>query len=174
MASAVHYQLYPKIRSFVPTVIAPKLACRCGKREGREELVSKHQLQSGNGRWAGQRGVGGLNLGCETKIQGNNGVRERGRGYEVAERRKLLACKRRRRGRAEETEKSSTCVQTGDHSCHTQRAKDCSQWDARSWTDARCFECVRSTEVRRHRSLGHPPQWTLSLHIGWPPGVLQR
>ena len=29
--------------------------------------------------------------------------------------------------------------------------------DARSWTGARCFECVRSARVRRHQSAGRRP-----------------
>ena len=35
----------------------PKLAYRRGKREGGEESVSKRQIRTGGGRWAGQRGV---------------------------------------------------------------------------------------------------------------------
>ena len=57
-------------------------------------------------------------------------------------------------------EESSTYAWIGDHSCHAQRTDDGVGWDARSWTDARCFECIRSAEVRRHRSAGDPPQWT--------------
>ena len=40
MALAVHCQLNPQVRPFVPTVMAPKLAYRRGKREGGEEPVS--------------------------------------------------------------------------------------------------------------------------------------
>ena len=58
--------------------MAPKLVCRRGKREGGEEPVSKHQIRSGDGRWAGRRGVGRLNPRRETIIQGKNGDRERG------------------------------------------------------------------------------------------------
>ena len=36
--------------------------------------MSKHQLRSRNGRWAGRRGVGRLNPRHETKIQGANGT----------------------------------------------------------------------------------------------------
>ena len=72
MALAVHCQLNPQVRPFVSTVMAPKLAYRRGKREGREEPVSKHHICSGNGRWAGRRGVGRLNPRRETKIQGAN------------------------------------------------------------------------------------------------------
>ena len=42
--------LNPQVRPFVPTVMAPKLAYRRGKREGGEEPVSKHQVRSGDGR----------------------------------------------------------------------------------------------------------------------------
>ena len=56
MASAVHCQVNPQVRPLVPTVMAPKLAYRRGKREGREEPVSKHQICSGDGRWAGDAG----------------------------------------------------------------------------------------------------------------------
>ena len=40
--------------------------------------MSKHQIRSGDGRWAGRRAVGRLNPRRETKIQGMNGDRERG------------------------------------------------------------------------------------------------
>ena len=50
-----------------------------------------------------------------------------------------------------QTEESSMCAWTGDHTCHAQRPDDGGGWDARSWTGARCFECVRSTGVRRRR-----------------------
>ena len=101
MASAVHCQLNPQVRPFVPTIMALKLAYRRGKRERREEPLSKHQIRSGDGRWAGQRGVGQLNPCRETKKQGKNVDRERGIREKVRNRRKLLARKRRRRGRAE-------------------------------------------------------------------------
>ena len=101
MASAVHCQLNPQVTSFVPTVMASKLAYRRGKRGGGEEPVSKHQIRSGDGRWAGRRWVGRLNPRRETKIQGKNGDRERGKIEKMIKRRKLLARKRRRRGRAE-------------------------------------------------------------------------
>ena len=45
---------------------------RRGKREGGKEPVSKHQIRSGNGRWAGRRGVVRLNPRRETKIRGAN------------------------------------------------------------------------------------------------------
>ena len=61
----------------VPTVMATKLAYRRGKREGVEEPVSKRQIPSGDGRWAGRCGMGRLNPLCETKIKGKNGDRER-------------------------------------------------------------------------------------------------
>ena len=101
MASAVHCQLNPPVRPFVPTDMAPKLAYRRGTREGGEEPVSKHQIRSGNGRWAGRSGVGLLNPRRETKIQGKNGDRERGIRDKVTEKRKFLAPKWRRQGRAE-------------------------------------------------------------------------
>ena len=101
MALAVHCQLNPKVRPFGPTVMAPKLAYRRGKREGGEEPVSKHQIRSGDGRWEERRGVGRLNPRRETKTKGRNGDREKEMKEEVTDRRKLLARKRRRRGRAE-------------------------------------------------------------------------
>ena len=79
MASAVHCQLNPQVRSFVPTTMAPKLAYRRGKGEGGEKPSSKHQIRSGNGRWAGRRGMVRLNPRRETKIRGKNGDRKRGR-----------------------------------------------------------------------------------------------
>ena len=69
MLLAVHCQLNPQAGSFIPTVMAPKRSYRRGKREGGEELVRKHKLRSGNGRWAGRRGEGRLNPRRETKIQ---------------------------------------------------------------------------------------------------------
>ena len=56
-----------------------------------------------------------------------------------------------------QSEQSSTCTWTGDHSSHAQRPDDGGGWDARSWTGARCSECVRATGVRRHRFTGDPP-----------------
>ena len=101
MTLAVHYcQLNPHVRPFVPTVMAPKLAYRRGKRERGEEPVSKHQIRPGDGRWEGRRGVGRLNPRRETKTKGRNGDRER-EMKEVTDRSKFLARKRRRRGRAE-------------------------------------------------------------------------
>ena len=97
----MHCQLNPHVRPFVPTAMAPKLAYRRGKQERVEEPVSKHQIRPGDGRWAGRRGMGRLNPRRETKIQRKNGNRERGKMKKVTERRKLLAHKRRRRGRAE-------------------------------------------------------------------------
>ena len=101
MASAVHCQLNPQIRPFVRTAMTSKLAYRRGKREGGEEPASKHQIRPGDGRWTGPRGVGRLNPRREDKIQGKNGDREREKLKKVTERRKILALKRRRRGRAE-------------------------------------------------------------------------
>ena len=63
--------------------------------------MSKHQIRPGDGRWMGRRGVGRLNPCREKKIQGKNGDRERGKIGKVAQRRKNLARKKRRRGRAE-------------------------------------------------------------------------
>ena len=68
---------------------------------GATRAVSKHQIRSGDRRWAGRRGVGRLNPRRETKIQGKNGDRGRGKIEKVTKKRKLLARKRRRRGRAE-------------------------------------------------------------------------
>ena len=80
--------------------MAPKLAYRRGKREGGEEPVSKHQISSEDGRWEGRRGVRRLNPRRETKTKGRNGDRERQIREEVTTRRKVLARKQRRRGRA--------------------------------------------------------------------------
>ena len=80
--------------------MAPKLAYRRGKREVGEEPVSKHQIRSGDEIWEGRREVGRLNPRGETKTKGKNGDRERKMREEVAHRRKILARKRRRRGRA--------------------------------------------------------------------------
>ena len=63
--------------------------------------MSKHQVRPGDGRWTGRRGVGRLNPRRENKIKGKNGDRKRAKIEKVTERRKLLARKRRRRGRAE-------------------------------------------------------------------------
>ena len=63
--------------------------------------MSKHQIRPGDGRWTGRRGVGRLNPRRENKMQGKNGDREREKIRKVAERRQILACKKRRRGRAE-------------------------------------------------------------------------
>ena len=101
MALAVHCVLNPQGRSFVPTVMVPKLEYRRGKREGGEEPVSKHQIRYGDGRWEGRRGVGRLNARRETKTKGRNGDTERKMREEVTNRRKFLARKQRRRGRAE-------------------------------------------------------------------------
>ena len=101
MALAVHCQLNRQVRPFVPTVMTPKLTHRRGKREGGEEPVSKHQIRPGDGRWEGRHGAGRLNPRRETKTKGRNGDREREMKEEVTDRRKFLARKRRRRGRAE-------------------------------------------------------------------------
>ena len=63
--------------------------------------MSKHQIHSGDGRWEERRGVGRLNPRRETKTRGRYGDREREMKEEVKNRRKLLARKRRRRGRVE-------------------------------------------------------------------------
>ena len=55
-------------------------------------------------------------------------------------------------------EESTTYAWTGDQGCHAQRPDDGGGRDARNWTGARCFECVRSTGVRRHRFAGDPPR----------------
>ena len=190
MSSAVHCQLNPQVRLFVPTVMASKLEYstvqystvqqRRKKRGEGEEAASKHQIRPRDGRWTGRRWVGRLNPRRENKIQGKNGARERGKIGEVTERRKVLACKRRKRGRAERRRlrqskrRNRARARTRDRSCHAQRLDDGGGWDARSWTDAGCFECIRSTGVRRHRFAGDPPQRTFSLQPGWLLGVLQR
>ena len=74
MASAVHCQLNPQVRPFVPMVMASKLAYRRRKREGGEEPVSKHQIRSGDGRWAGRGGT------VEPTSRDQNTRQERGQG----------------------------------------------------------------------------------------------
>ena len=74
MASAVHCQLNPQVRPFVPTVMAPKLAYRRGKREEGDESVSKNQIRPGNGRWVGRRRVGWLNPRREAKCKARTGT----------------------------------------------------------------------------------------------------
>ena len=101
MASVVHCQSNPQVRPFVPTTMTPKMAYRRGKREEGEEPGSKHRIRPGDGRWTGRRGMERLSPRCENKIQGENGDRERGKIENVTERRKILARKRRRQGRAE-------------------------------------------------------------------------
>ena len=121
MASAVHCQLNPQVRLFVPTAMTSKLAYstvqystvhystvqystvqhRHGKREEGQEPASKHQICPGDGTWTGRRGVERLNPRRENKVQGKNGDREGVKIEKVAERRKSLARKRRRRDRAE-------------------------------------------------------------------------
>ena len=75
MALAVRCQLDPQVRPFVPTTMAPRLAYRRRKREEGEELVSNHQVCSGNGRWVGRHEVGRLNPPRETSSKGKNGDR---------------------------------------------------------------------------------------------------
>ena len=114
MISAVHYQLNPQVRLFVPTAMASKLVFstvqystvqhRRGKREEGEEPASKHQISPGDGRWPGRRGVGRLSPRRESKIQGTNGDREGGKLKKPQKGEtfwKILARKRRRRSRAE-------------------------------------------------------------------------
>ena len=91
MASVVHCQLNPQVRTFVPTAMTQKLEYRRGKREGGEEPVNKHQIRPGDGRWTGRRRVGRLNPRRENKIQGTNGDREKGKTEKVTERSKILA-----------------------------------------------------------------------------------
>ena len=62
---------------------------RLGKREEGEELVSKHQIRSGDRRWTGRRGVGPLKPRRENKMQGKSGEREGVKHEKVAERRKF-------------------------------------------------------------------------------------
>ena len=143
--------------------------------------MSKHQIHPGDGRWTRRHGVGRLNQRHENKKEGKNGDRKRSKIEKVTERRKNIGAQTEavRQSRAapparKQNKESSTCAWTGDHSCHAQRPDDGDGWDARSLTGSRCFECVRSTWVRRHRFTGDPPQRTFSLHPGWLLGVLQR
>ena len=63
--------------------------------------MSKHEICPGDGRWTGRRGVGRLNPRRDNEIQDKNGGSDRGKIEKVTERRKILARKRRRQGRAE-------------------------------------------------------------------------
>ena len=111
MASAVHCQLNPQVRLFVPTAMTSKLAYstvqystvqhRRGKREEEEEPVSGQQIRPGDGRETWRRGVRRLNPRRENEIQGKKGEREGGKMKNVAERRVIFARKLWRRGRAE-------------------------------------------------------------------------
>ena len=74
-----------------------------GKRGEGEAPVSKHQTQLGRVRWASRRGEGELNPPRETKNSGANGgtgVRGHKFMYKKIQRKKVLARKKRRRGRA--------------------------------------------------------------------------
>ena len=168
MALVVHCQLNPQVRPFVPTVMAPKLAYRRGKREGGEDRVNKHQIRSGYGRWEGRRGVGRLNPRRETKTKGSNGDREREMREEVKNRIKVLARKRRRRGRAERR-----LVRQRQRK-NRARARECEVIVATHNLRTMAVDGKHgSAGVRRHRSTGDPPQWTFSLQPGWLLGVLQ-
>ena len=72
MSLAVHCQLNPQARPFVPTAIAPKLPYFRGRREGEEKPVNKHQILSRNGKLTVRRKVGRLNPCRETEIQSAN------------------------------------------------------------------------------------------------------
>ena len=61
--------------------------------------MSKHQIHPGDGRWTGRHGVGRLNQRHENKMKGKDGDRKRSKIEKVAERKKILARKWRRRGR---------------------------------------------------------------------------
>ena len=63
--------------------------------------MSKHQIHSGDGRWTERHGVGRLNQRHEKKMKGKDGDRKRSKIEKVAERKKILSRKWRRRGRAE-------------------------------------------------------------------------
>ena len=55
--------------------------------------MSKHQIRSGDGRWAGRRGVGRLNPRRETKIQGKNGGRKRAKIEKVKKEEEIIGAK---------------------------------------------------------------------------------
>ena len=50
MALAMHFQLNPQARPFVPTAMAPALAYYHRKWEEEEEPATNHQIRSGDGR----------------------------------------------------------------------------------------------------------------------------
>ena len=104
MALTMQLQLNPRAKPFVPTVKANKLLQhRRGKREEGEAPVSKHQTQLGRVRWASQRGVGEPIPPRETKNSGANwgrNWRTQLHVQQITKRKKALARKKRRRGRA--------------------------------------------------------------------------
>ena len=85
MVSAVHCQLNPQVRLFVPTAMTSKLAystiqySTAAESERKERSLCGSTRFAGDGRWTGRRGVGRLNPRRENKCQGKNGDRERGK-----------------------------------------------------------------------------------------------
>ena len=143
--------------------------------------MSKHQIRPRDGRWMGQRGVGRLNPRREDKKQGKNGDRENNKIEKGTERMKILARKRRRRGRAErrlmrQNERRNSARARGrEITVATHNVRTMAVDGTRtSWTGARYFECAQSTGVRRHRFPGDPPKRTFGLQSGWLLGVLQE
>ena len=133
--------------------------------------MSKHQIRSGDGRWAGRRDVGRLNPRREAKIQGKNGDGERGKIEKVTKRRKLLARKRRRRGRAERR--------------LLRQSKASNRARAREREITVATHNVRTTAVDGTHGVGRAldvlsvydrlgcEQRTFSLRPDWLPGILQ-
>ena len=77
MALGMHSQLNPQTRPSVSTAMAPTLAYCHRKWWEEKESASKHQIRSGNGKWARPCGVGRLNSHRETKFEGKNGDKKR-------------------------------------------------------------------------------------------------
>ena len=148
MASAVHCQSNPQVRQFVPMAKAPNLAYGCGKREGGDQPVSKHQIRSEKGRWAVRRGEGQLIPRRKIKIQGKNKNRDRGIRDKVPGRRKISERKPRCGDRAER------CFLR-----QSKRETEHVRLDGRSQlprtTYERCWWVERTESDRRSM---HPPQ----------------
>ena len=105
MALAVKFQLNPQAEPSIPTATAyERLESRRGKwnTEGAEP-VSKHKIWPRRGGSVGRRGPRGLNLARESN---KSGERNKGQGKmlyfeKITKQKKLLARKKRRRGRTE-------------------------------------------------------------------------
>ena len=66
----MQFEWNPQARPFVPPIMAPTPAYRDGEQKEEKELVGKHDIRSGNGRWAGWRCVERLNLFHDPRFKG--------------------------------------------------------------------------------------------------------